>query len=98
MKCLGCESSTKAFPIYKKTGEMHAFITSILIKSCSFAAISVCTSLALVPVSYAIFQHPQPKYWLLPFGYRLDTLEFGNFCVENGFYVSFPVKFNSLIF
>lgn len=67
---IGCGHSEGVFSIYNKMEEFLAFIGVIL----SRIAVGTTTFLVAATIatlcSFAIFQHPQPENWFLPFGYR----------------------------
>lgn len=51
---------------YKQLDEKHAFFTLMSYKWSIIPCAVVFMMAALVPISYIIFDHPQPANWILP--------------------------------
>lgn len=66
LSLLGCESSKESFENYQNVEGSHTHLTQILFKLACLLVGSAYASALLFPISYAIFQFPDPIYWRLP--------------------------------
>lgn len=60
---LGCDQSTASLAIYAKLERRFEYFAAIVIKASILVTVSFFTPLALLPVSYLIFQCPEPAHW-----------------------------------
>lgn len=63
----------ETYAIYKQAEKLHAFISTIILKFSTIAAITIFTLSALFPISYAVIKWPHPENWILPYSYRFNT-------------------------
>lgn len=72
---VGSSTSAYGFAHYENVEHRHTFFTSVLIKGAYLSTVLSYSSYALYPISYAIFNYPEPDNWLLPTGFNCLLFE-----------------------
>lgn len=66
----GCINSAKSMENYMELEKVHTKITSIIFKTTMMINNFLCLLDALLPISYLIFNQPDPDHWMTVLGFQ----------------------------